>query len=252
MPAMQWLDRLLGREEPPARDIAASLAAAAAAVARGDYATALAIWGPLAQAGIPRAQNNVGACFAEAMGVERDPALAMRWLTLSAENGDPVGQRNLAAFHFKGDGVEQSDAEAFRLYRLAAEQGDAPAQDMLSWMLLETGQAAQRPEALRWALAAAEAGIATSMTRLGMIHHDALGVERDADLAAYWWRRGSEAGDADAQAMLGAAMLLGQGVPKDAEGALELLLKAERNGSLLAAPFIKAASAAVAPVEAAP
>ena len=45
---------------------------------------------------------------------------------------------------------------------------------------------------------------------------------------------------------------LGQGVAKDAGKALELLLEAERNGSLLAAPFIKAASAAVARAEAAP
>ena len=77
------------------------------AAERGDYRAALAIWGPLAQAGVARAQNNVGACFAEGLGVERDPNLALRWLTLSAEAGDAVGQRNLAALYFKGEGVEQ-------------------------------------------------------------------------------------------------------------------------------------------------
>lgn len=247
---MRWLDHLLLRA--PVADTGTALAAAAEAVGRGDYQAALALWGPLAHAGVARAQNNIGACFAEGLGVARDPALALRWLSVSAGNGDPVGQRNLAALHFKGDGVEQSDAEALRLYRLSAEQGDAPAQDMLSWMLLERGHEEDRPEALRWAMAAAEAGTATSMTRLGMIHHDALGVERDAALAAHWWQRGAEAGDADAQAMLGAALLLGQGVAQDAARALDLLLAAERNGSLLAAPFVKAARAAAAPAEAAP
>lgn len=251
---MRWLERLFGRNSASdtQTSIEASMAQATAAVERSDYEAALAIWGPLAHAGVPRAQNNVGACFAEGMGVERDPALALRWLTLSADNGDPVGQRNLAAFHFKGDGIEQSDAEALRLYRLAAEQDDAPAQDMLSWMLLEKGQQADQAEALRWARVAAQAGIATSMTRLGMMYHDALGVERDAALAAHWWQLGAKAGDADAQAMLGAAMLLGQGVTKDAAHALDLLLDAERNGSLLAAPFLKAARDGVAPAEAAP
>ena len=43
------------------------------------------------------------------------------------------------------------------------------------------------------------------MTRLGMLYHNALGVERDAGAAAHWWRRGAERGDADGQAMLGAA-----------------------------------------------
>ena len=61
----------------------------------------------------------------------------LRWLTLAAEAGDPVGQRNLAALYFKGEGVEQDHARAAELYRAAAEQGDGPAQDMLSWMLLE-------------------------------------------------------------------------------------------------------------------
>lgn len=247
---MLWLDRLFGKGGAAPSDIGAAMAEATAAVERGDHAAALAIWGPLAHAGVGRAQNNVGACFAEGLGVERDPALALRWLTLSAESGDPVGQRNLATLHFKGEGIAQDNAEAMRLYRLAAGQNDAPAQDMLSWMLLETGLEADRPEALRWAQAAAEAGVASSMTRLGMIHHDALGVERDAGLAAQWWRRGSEAGDADAMAMLGAATLLGQGVDKDPTRALALLLEAERNGSLLAAPFVKAARAAVAPAEA--
>lgn len=244
---MRWLECLFGRNSAADDDIAGTMAQATAAVERGDHPAALAIWGPLAHAGIGRAQNNIGACFAEGLGVERDPALALHWLSLAAETGDPVGQRNLAALHFKGEGVEQSDTEALRLYRLAAEQGDAPAQDMLSWMLLEGGQPNDRPEALRWALAAAEAGSATSMTRLGMIYHDALGVERDATLAAVWWQRGAEAGDADAQAMLGAALLLGQGMAQDAERALALLLQAEGKGSLLAAPFIKAAQAAAAP-----
>ncbi|WP_336813633.1 tetratricopeptide repeat protein [Bosea sp. MMO-172] len=249
---MRWLERLFGRNEAADDDVAATMAQATAAVERDDHAAALALWGPLAHAGVGRAQNNIGACFAEGLGVERDPALALRWLSLSAESGDPVGQRNLAALHFKGEGIEQSDAEAMRLYRLAAEQGDAPAQDMLSWMLLERGDLADRTEALRWAQAAAEAGVATSMTRLGMMHHDALGVERDADTAAQWWQRGMAAGDPDSEAMLGAATLLGQGVPADAKRALALLLGAEGKGSPLAAPFIKAARAAISPAESAP
>lgn len=251
---MGWLERFFRKDSmgvpESGHDVAAAMAEAAAAVERCDHAAALAIWGPLAHAGFSRAQNNIGACFAEGYGVDRDPALALRWLTLSAEGSDPVGQRNLAALHFKGDGVEQNDDEALRLYRLAAEQGDAPAQDMLSWMLLEGGRVTDRAEALRWAQAAAKSGIATSMTRLGMMHHDALGVERDATLASQWWQRGMAAGDPDSEAMLGAATLLGQGVPQDAGRALALLLAAEAKGSLLAAPFIKAARVAAAPAEA--
>src|SRR5262249_38557809 len=131
---MGLLDRFVGRAEPPAAE---RMAAAYDAAGRGDYAAALDIWTPLAHAGVARAQSNIGACFSEGLGVERDARLAERWLSLAAEAGDPVGQRNLATLYFKGEGVAQDNARAATLYRAAAEQGDAQAQDMLSWMLLE-------------------------------------------------------------------------------------------------------------------
>ena len=46
---------------------------AAAAAAGGDFAAALRIWEPLAQAGLARAQNNVGACFADGLGSTATP-----------------------------------------------------------------------------------------------------------------------------------------------------------------------------------
>jgi len=167
------------------RTVADQLVEALEAVERGDYTTALAIWEPLARAGVARAQNNIGACFAEGLGVERDAGLAFRWLTLAADSGDRIGRRNLAALYFKGEGVDQDSARAAELYRLAADAGDGPAQDMLSWMLLE-GEIGEPDydEARRLAEAAAEQGIPQAMTRLGMLHHDALGVERDPAKAA--------------------------------------------------------------------
>ncbi|MGA7428410.1 MAG: tetratricopeptide repeat protein, partial [Rhodoplanes sp.] len=193
---MRWLERLAhGRAKTDlapahASDTAAQMAEAFDAARTGDYAVAGAIWGPLAQTGVARAQNNVGACFAEGLGVARDAGLAARWLTLAAQAGDPVGQRNLAALCFKGEGVEQDYARAAELYRAAAQQGDGPAQDMLSWMLLE-GECipADAIEARRWALAAAEQGIPAAMTRVGMIYHNAIGVERDPGVAAMWWEK---------------------------------------------------------------
>jgi TPR repeat protein len=101
--------------------------------------------------------------------------------------------------YFRGEGVEQDAQRAAKLYRAAAEAGDGPAQDMLSWMLLEGEMIALNPvEARDWAEAAAAQGIAAAMTRLGMIHHNALGVERDAATAAKWWDKAAARGDADA------------------------------------------------------
>lgn len=246
---MDWLDRLRGGRspEPPSPTVDEQLAAASAASRDGDHAAALAIWGPLAHGGVARAQSNVGACFAEGLGVERDLALAVRWLTLAAEAGDPVGQRNLATLHFRGEGVAQDDGRAAALYRAAAEQGDAAAQDMLSWMLLEDGVLFDPAEARLWAERAAGQGVATAMTRLGMLHHNAIGVARDPAEAARWWRMAAERGDADAQAMLGAACHMGSGVAKDPVQALAWLLRGTAGGSALAGRFLGPARAALDP-----
>jgi TPR repeat protein len=116
---------------------------------------------------------------------------------------------------------------------------------MLSWLLVEAELLPpDYEEARRWALAAAEQGVAAAMTRLGMLHHNALGVARDPAAAAHWWRKAAALGDADGQAMLGAAHHMGAGVERDAVAALTWLLRAQRGGSKLATPFLPSAYAA--------
>src|SRR5262249_46791778 len=90
-------------------------------------------------------------------------------------------------------------------------------------------------------------GVAAAMTRLGMIFHNALGVERDAALAVQWWRRGAERGDADGQAMLGAALHPRSGVKREPREALVWLLGARAGGSPLAGQFFEAVRAALTP-----
>ena len=84
------------------------------------------------------------------------------------------------------------------------------------------------------------------MTRVGMMYHNALGgVPRDPAEAAAWWSKAAVAGDADGQAMLGAAHLMGAGAVRDPERALWLLLQAKAGGSELALRFIDAARGAL-------
>jgi TPR repeat protein len=98
-----------------------------AAYHRGDYATALRLWRPLAERGLADAQYNLGSMFLEgSRGVRQDDAEAAKWFGLAAEQGHTVAQFNLGVMYRKGKGVPQNDAEAMKWYRLAAEQGDAP------------------------------------------------------------------------------------------------------------------------------
>ena len=237
---MGWLERF----RRPAADDAMSIALRAAR--EGDFTNALSIWERLARDGDARAQNNIAACFSGGHGVAPDPELAAKWLKLSAAGGDPVGQRNLATLYFRGEGVPQDDDEALRLYRLAADQGDAAAQDMLSWMHADR---AEYDIALTYGRLAAGQGVAASMTRIGNFYHNALGVERDPAEAVGWWQKASALGDADGQAMLGAALLTGGGIGRDPIAALAWLLRASDGGSKLAAKFIPAAQDALSPAE---
>ncbi|WP_454918466.1 tetratricopeptide repeat protein [Xanthobacter sediminis] len=227
---------------------------ALAAAQSGDYDTALAIWEPLAREGHGRAQNNIGACFVDGLGVDQNLELAREWLELSAETGDPVGRRNLARLYLKGLGGPQDTERAVELYRLAAEAGDGPAQEMLSFLLFEgTVVPADMAEAKRWAIAAAGQGIASAMTRLGLIAHEVAvsqspGAPDETDAAA-WWRKAADAGDPDGQALLGAAHHLGVGVPRDRVAAFAWLLRAKSGHSPLAERFFDAVRATLSPEE---
>ena len=66
-----------------------------AAVERGDYATALRLWRPLAEQGYARVQFNLGFMYAEGEGVPQDDAEAAKWYRLSAEQGHAGAQFNL-------------------------------------------------------------------------------------------------------------------------------------------------------------
>ena len=92
------------------------------------------------------------------------------------------------------------------------------------------------PRRAGWARAAAAQGRAGAMTRLGMIHHNALGVRaRPGAGGRRWWQRAAERGDADGagDARRGLSHL-GKGVARDPVAALVWLLRAQAGGSALA------------------
>jgi hypothetical protein len=107
---------------------------AVAAYYRGDYATALRLWLPLAEQGDPDAQFHLGVIFESGLGVLRSDAEAIRWYRGAAEQDDAVAQFNLGVMYAKGEGSSPNYAEAALWYRLAADHGLAGAQFNLGMM----------------------------------------------------------------------------------------------------------------------
>ena len=114
-----------------APSLAADYQVGVEAANRGDYATALKEWRPLAEQGLADAQFNLGLMYRYGEGVPQDYAEAMKWYRLAAEQGNAGAQFALGFMYDEGQGVPPDYAEAAKWYRLAAEQGDALAQVFL-------------------------------------------------------------------------------------------------------------------------
>ena len=110
-----------------------------AAYQRGDFATALRIFRPLAEQGNAEAQRMLGTAFASGQGVPQDFVQAVIWYGEAAYQGDPDAQTNLGAMYANGWGVPQDYAQAVVWYRQAGERGNAGAQSNLG-LMYEHGQ----------------------------------------------------------------------------------------------------------------
>ncbi len=104
---------------------------------RGDYATALREWRPLAKQGDAKAQSNLGVMYVNGEGVSQDDREAVKWYRRAAKQGNTKAQFNLGFMYNNGKGVPRDDREAVKWYRRAAEQGYANAQHNLGFMYTE-------------------------------------------------------------------------------------------------------------------
>ena len=95
-----------------------------AAYDRGDYATALRLWAPLADQGSPSAQYNLGGMYASSRGVSQgvphDLVQAYKWLSLAASRarGNDLREAAIKARDLVASGMTPARiAEAQKLAR---------------------------------------------------------------------------------------------------------------------------------------
>lgn len=123
----------------------------------GEYASAIAIWLPLAQAGDPDALFNMGQAYRLGRGVLADRSIALEYYTKAAQRNNLPAQANLGILLFQaGD----KDEALIWLVR-AADRGEPRAQYVLG-VALTTGDGVRRNPALAYAylLRANSGGIA--------------------------------------------------------------------------------------------
>ena len=154
---------------------------------RADYASAVAIWRPLAEGGDADAQFNLGQAYRLGRGVQLDLSAArvwferaarsghvdaettlglltfqngdrvtgLKWLKAAADQGEPRALLVYGTALFNGDGVPQDKVLAYALVSRAAAQGLDPAKDTLA-QLDQLMPVAERQKAVALAQAKAK------------------------------------------------------------------------------------------------
>lgn len=102
-----------------------------AALQRGDFRVAAALFGPLAEKGDARAQYNLGLLYASGVGVMHDYQAALKWHRLAAGQGHAGAQSALAQMYAKGQGVPLDSVRAQMWYSVAIESSMAGSKDEL-------------------------------------------------------------------------------------------------------------------------
>src|SRR5262245_31265105 len=87
---------------------------------RGDYAGALAIFHPLAEAGDATAQFDLGVMYANGQGVVQDYIEALTWYRRAADHRSADAQNNIGNLYHHGRGVPQDKVRAYMWFNLAA------------------------------------------------------------------------------------------------------------------------------------
>ena len=235
--------------------LAADLQKGLDAYESGDYATALAEWKPLAEAGDAVAQYNLGQMYRQGKGVPQDYEEAVKWYRLVTDAKKFYGvsaqfvlgkfyvvsaQYFLGEMYRQGGGIPQDYEEAVKWYRLAAEAENNKysahahythsAQFYLG-VMYDSGRGVEQDfaEAVRWWRLAAEAGDSPAQYNLGVMYDSGRGVEQDFAEAVRWWHLAAEAGHDGARYNLGNMYANGKGVPQDYAEAVKLYRLAAGN-----------------------
>jgi hypothetical protein len=191
-----------------------------AAIITGDYARALDILRPLAQAGDAGAQVALGAMYAQGLGVPMDLELARGWFSKSARQGNEKARFNLlhvADVYLYGEGAERRCTHALTVITELVAMEYVPAYTTAGNFFYEgCGEVAARPtEAIGWWVEAADSGDPIAMANLGVAYASGVGVEQDFAKAMSWYRRSAEKGHAAGQYGVGMMYQYGDGVPQD-------------------------------------
>lgn len=152
-----------------------------------------------AEAGDPTAQRDLGYGYLRGKNVEQDYEKAFHWYSRAADAGDPRAMVAVSRLYRDGLGVRKNEHQA-RLYRehaverarkVAAGTDFAYVEEAIAWYFRPIGldgTNANYVEELAWHRKAAMLGSGFSKLVIGAYYEFGMGVSRDRETAAIWYR----------------------------------------------------------------
>jgi TPR repeat protein len=148
----------------------------------------------------PQVQYELG--MSHIRGPGRNPPEAVTWLRKAALRGHAEAQVQLGVCYQQGFGIEKDLAQALAWFRRAAEQGNPRGQLQVGLAYRRgEGVAADLAQATAYIRKAAEGGHPKAQIELGLAYRDGRGVAADPEQAAFWLGLAAAKGSPAARAL---------------------------------------------------
>jgi uncharacterized protein len=206
---------------------------------RGDYATAMRLFRPLANHGNAEAQNNVGVMYEKGQGVSQNHTEAVKWYRKAANQGNALAQSNLADLYARFPALRKQPDIGTQGAPVASSRAQpklGKTTDATTAAALKKAEAAMGNDngtAYSIFLALANQGNAEAQVNLGSMLSEDWGIPKDYATAITLFRRAADQGNVSAALHIGGMYGDGKGVSKDYAHAVVWYRKAAEKGDPL-------------------
>lgn len=142
-----------------------------------------------AEQGLRIAQCNLGVCYKNGNGVEKNLEEAIKWYTKAADQGYAEAQYYLGKAYDKGEGVAKNDSEAMKWYLKAVKNNSPEAAYYYGGMLLEgnkqKGITKNIPEGVKYLRKAADLKNLDAINSLVGAYYSKMTGENDFGISKY-------------------------------------------------------------------
>lgn len=196
-----------------------------------DYWKAVPLFRKAAERGHAEAQYWLGTCYLKGHGVVESEEKSFSWFVKSIQSGSVNGRVKLSELMENKMCISQAESRRISMLELE-NKGDGTAVYILGLIFnYGWGVEKDKPRSFNYfEKGALKYNNLGCMAALGSIYAEDNGVPKDEAIAAEWYRKAAQQGDAEAQCNLGEHYFDGRGVTRNKATAAEWYRKAGEQG----------------------